>query len=107
MTGAITFEFVVAVCAVLAAAFAVWRWIEARFKATETKASAEASAAADKAETALKAVDGLRLDMIREYASVTHLKEVEQRLVAALDRLTDKIDERWPATPRRRSKSSE
>jgi len=85
MTGAITFEFVLAVFAVLLAAFAFWRWLEARFKATD-----------DKANIAIKAVDQLRFDIIREYASVTHLKEVESRLVAALDRLTDKIEERWP-----------
>jgi type II secretory pathway pseudopilin PulG len=96
MSGPITFDLVAVVSAVLLAAFAFWRWLEARFKASDMEA-----------KMAMKAVDQLRLDMIREYASVTHLKEVENRLVAALDRLTDKIDERWPKSSTRSRKQGD
>lgn len=98
MTGAITFEFVAAACAILLASFAVWRWLEARFRMNE-----------EKANMALKAVDQLRLEVMRDYASVSHLEKVETRLVTALDRLTDevsKLRETWTTSPSRRSRKA-
>lgn len=98
MSGPITFELVAVIVAVLMAAFAFWRWLEARFKANE-----------DKANMALKAVDQLRLEVMRDYASVTHLEKVEGRLVSSLDRLTDevtKLREAWVSGPSRRTRKA-
>ena len=39
-----------------------------------------------------RALDAYRLVVAEKYASVAHLKEVEARLVVAIDRLTERID---------------
>lgn len=98
MTGHITFEFLAwgasVLSAVLLAAFAYWRWLEARFRHLD-----------DKIAMVWRAVDQLRLEMTRDYASVNHIEKVEQRLVLALDRLADevtKLRETWSHPPARR-----
>lgn len=43
------------------------------------------------AANALKAAADLRLEMTRDFASVTHLKDVEARLATTIQALTDEI----------------
>jgi len=39
-----------------------------------------------------RALDAYKLEVAKQYASITHLKEVEARLVVSIDRLTGRID---------------
>jgi uncharacterized membrane protein YqgA involved in biofilm formation len=84
MQGMITFEFVATVSVIVGVVFGVWWRIESRIKQVEAQ------------------VSSLRIEMIKDYASVSHLKEVEGRLIGALDRLTDEVSKlraAWVSVP--------
>ena len=77
-----------------AALVAGWIWqasrISARSEANKEGVAAAleaASKAQDAATAAIHEVAVVRLEMTRDFASVSHLKEVEERLVKAIDRL--------------------
>lgn len=74
MTGVITMEgvsFVVGLIVVLAG---FWWRIDSRMRKVETSLA------------------DYKLQAAKEFASVEHLKEVEVRLIASIDRLADRID---------------
>ncbi len=39
-----------------------------------------------------RALDAYKLEAAEKYANITHLKDVEARLVVSIDRLSDRID---------------
>ena len=47
------------------------------------------------------AVSGLHLEVTREFVSVEHLREVEERLIAAINRINEKLDQLMLDRPRR------
>ena len=53
--------------------------------------SVKAQNALDKANDAEKAIANLRIEMTRDFASQTHLREVEDRLIGAVNNLTKEI----------------
>ena len=103
MTGAITWEFVTAIAGVLGVLAAVWRYLEARIIRTEITAKREV-------ESAQRAVQEIRKDMdnriglmnttistlqvmnAEKYASREVLRETEDRIVAAVERLQTSVD---------------
>lgn len=91
MTGPVTFEIIALMSAVVAAAFAVWWRIETRIRSVE------------------QLVATLRIEIMRDYASVSHLEKVERRLVDALRDLTTEVKqlrESWPVATKRRTRTS-
>ncbi len=104
MTEPFTFEFVSALLVTVGAVAAVWFRIEARIRISEAQLETRiaANAAAIKANS--KEVSDLRIEVMREYASVKHLDKVESRLINALDRLTGEVKqmrEAWAGVPSR------
>ena len=98
MTGAITFEFVATVFAVLVGAG--WLWRAFTNKTAEIQREMRAEILKVKTEQS-----ALQLQVARDYASVQHLEKVEGRLVNAIDRLIDEVKGLREAVSQARSKN--
>ena len=85
MTGPISWEqliaFVLLVGGIVGTIFAVWLRVEAKINISEARAAA-----------ALKAVADLELKISREYATLVHLQQSEERLVRAITRLEETVE---------------
>jgi Tfp pilus assembly protein PilO len=85
MNGAITWEQIISLLAIAGVCSGAWWFLFSYNLATRKELQKE--------------IQGLRqelaaykLEVAERYASVDHLKEVESRLVMAIDKLTDKLD---------------
>lgn len=67
----------------------IYQWFTVRNKVDD--AMSLATAAKDKAEKAEARANHLEVQMIREYASITHIQNVELRLSNSISSLTDEI----------------
>ena len=87
------FDFTISITNIIAFFGIVFSGAWAFFKVKEKADTAqkEAELARIEAKAAQKSNDDLRLEMVREYASVTHLKEVEVRLAASVESLANEI----------------
>lgn len=107
MTGAITYESVGMVFAVVCAAYFVWRTFNKRADDLQKEHRAALLALEKDTEQATAALRmdlqaqilalqtdlaSLRTQVLRDYASVQHLEKVENRLIDAINRLTDKFE---------------
>ncbi|MGF7161299.1 hypothetical protein FHS85_002934 [Rhodoligotrophos appendicifer] len=110
MTGAITWEFLTAIVGVLGVLAAVWRYLEGRIIRTEVNAKREVENAKREVEAAKQAVEYIRKDMdnrfglmnttistiqvmnAEKYASREVLRETEDRIVSAVERLQTSVD---------------
>jgi hypothetical protein len=77
----ITLELVSFTVLILGAVFGAWWRVEARIRGSE-----------EVARKAIKELAEFKLIAAEKYASHEHLKEVEQRLVSAIDKLSDQIE---------------
>jgi cell division protein FtsB len=86
MTGPISWEQVIGLIGLLAviagAFYAAWAKIEARFLLVDTRAS-------NAAESVMK----LELKLAREYATISHLQQSEERLVRAIAKLEHTVEQ--------------
>lgn len=90
----ITLQTIVAALAVFGSLAGLWFRIDSRIKSSSDELSKSI-------ETTRRDVEALRLEVMRDYASVSHLEKVESRLISSLDRLTEevtKLREAWAGT---------
>jgi len=90
----ITLQSIVAALAVFGSLAGLWFRIDSRIKSSSDELSRTI-------ETTRKDVEALRLELMRDYASMNHLEKVESRLISSLDRLTEevtKLREAWAGT---------
>ena len=91
MSNPVEISTIAVLVSVAGAAGGMWYRIETRLKSSERDLL-------QKIEKTKSEIDSLRIETMREYASVSHLEKVEARLVTALDRLTEevsKLRETW------------
>jgi hypothetical protein len=74
------------------AVLAVWWRIETRIKEEGAAARAAAEAARKLAERAAKDLGDYKLEAMARYATAATLKETEERLVLAIERLTNQME---------------
>ena len=85
MTGAITFEFVAAVIAIVVFVFAVWLRVEHRIRRGEDALAASLKSLSDEFVRH-------KIEVAQKYVTISHLKDVEERLIQEVRRLGDRID---------------
>ena len=85
MTGAITFEFVAAVIAIVVFVFAVWLRVESRIRRGEDALAASLKSLSDEFVQH-------KIEVAQKYVTISHLKDVEERLIQEVRRLGDRID---------------
>lgn len=85
MTGPLTWEQLTAfagiVAVIVGSVFAIWLRVEAKINAADGRAG-----------SAFKAVADLELKLAREYATISHLQQSEERLTKAITRLEETVE---------------
>lgn len=95
MTGAVTYEqvqwFIAEIVIVASILIGIWKVVAG--KIADVEKTAEAAAAALEKEIAAATVDlsSFKLEVAQKYASQQHLKDTEERLVAAINKLESTI----------------
>lgn len=85
MTGVITWEQVTALLVLTSALGGAWWFLFSQNLSTRREGQKEN-------QQLRQEFAAYKLEVAERYASVEHLKEVETRLVSAIDKLTDKLD---------------
>lgn len=85
MSGAITFELVTFLIVTGSAVAGVWWFLFNSILAARRELQSEI-------QRIRQEFTAYKLEVAQNYASVEHLKEVETRLVNAIEKLTDKLD---------------
>ncbi|WP_420411586.1 hypothetical protein [Roseibium sp.] len=85
MNGAITWEQITALTVIIGAVAGAWWFLFSSNLATRRECQKET-------QQLRQDLAAYKLEVAERYASVDHLKEVENRLVNAIDKLTDKLD---------------
>jgi hypothetical protein len=93
MSGPITWEFAAILVGFAAGVLAIWWRIERRIEKAEAIAAQANEARARETAAVAKELDAYKLSAAQEFASVMDMKEIEQRLAAAIERLTSRIEQ--------------
>jgi hypothetical protein len=93
MSGPITWEFAVILIAFAGGVLAIWWRIERRIEKAEAVAAQASETRAQETAALAKDLAAYKLSAAQDFASVMDIKDVEQRLAAAIERLTNRIEQ--------------
>ena len=93
MTGPITWEFAAILIAFAGGVLAIWWRIECRIERAEAVAAKASEARAQETAAVGKDLAAYKLTAAQDFASVIDMKDVELRLAAAIERLTNRIEQ--------------
>ena len=91
MSGNITWEIALLIVAAIGSGLGVWLRIEGRIKLAETEAKREITYVEKKCLQVERALQDLKLEILKDFASVSHLEKVEDRLISAIRELTAEV----------------
>lgn len=91
MTGAVTYEqvswFIAEIVIVASFLIGIWKVVIGRISAIEEKAQASVEAVEEDIAKTATSLSDFKLEVATKYASIEHLKETEERLVNAINKL--------------------
>ncbi len=93
MSGPITWEFAAILIAFAGGVLAIWWRIERRIERAEAVAAVASDVRAQETAALAKDLVAYKLSASQDFASVMDMKDVEQRLTAAIERLTNRIEQ--------------
>jgi hypothetical protein len=93
MSGPITWEFAAILIAFASGVLAIWWRIERRIERAEAVAAVASDVRARETAALAKDLAAYKLSASQDFASVMDMKDVEQRLTAAIERLTNRIEQ--------------